>query len=97
MTRLLDRFDHFLIDLDGVVYLGDQLTPCAAETFTALNEAGKRLRFITNDPRQTANDYAKKLTRLGIPAEPPEFLSGPLRLHVGGDGRTEPDPSRLHH
>ncbi len=75
MTRLLDRFDHFLIDLDGVVYLGDQLTPCAAETFQALREAGKRRCFITNDPRHTANEYAKKLIRLGIPAEPSEFLT----------------------
>ncbi len=75
MNRLLDRFDHFLLDLDGVVYLGDQLTPCAAETFTALRQAGKRRLFITNDPRHTAHGYAAKLTRLGIPAAPAEFLT----------------------
>ncbi|MDC4223058.1 MAG: hypothetical protein MPW15_02115 [Candidatus Manganitrophus sp.] len=75
MNRLLDRFDHFLIDLDGVVYLGDQPTLCAAETFTALNDAGKRRLFITNDPRHTAQGYATKLARLGIPADPAEFLT----------------------
>lgn len=75
MTRLLDRFDHFLIDLDGVVYLGDQLTPCAAETFKALQEAEKRRLFITNDPRHTSEGYAAKLSRLGIPAQPEEFLT----------------------
>lgn len=75
MKRLLDRFDQFLIDLDGVVYLGDRLTPCAAETFNALKEAGKRRLFITNDPRRTANEYAEKLVRFGIPAGPEEFLT----------------------
>ena len=92
MTRLLDRFDHFLIDLDGVVYLGDEPTPRAAETFAALKEAGKRRRFITNDPRHTASDYAKKLNRLGIPAEPEEFLTSgraaALYLQKQGDAET---------
>lgn len=90
MNRLLDRFDHFLIDLDGVVYLGDQPTPCAAETFTALNDAGKRRLFITNDPRRTADGYAAKLARLGIPADPAEFLTSgrAAALYVQREGKT---------
>ncbi len=91
MKRLLDRFDHFLIDLDGVVYLGDQPTPCAPETFNALKEAGKRRLFITNDPRHTANDYARKLIRLGIPADPAEFLTSgrAAALYLENEGKTD--------
>ncbi|MDC4204313.1 MAG: HAD-IIA family hydrolase [Candidatus Manganitrophus sp.] len=90
MNRLLDRFDHFLIDLDGVVYLGDQPTLCAAETFTALNDAGKRRLFITNDPRHTAQGYATKLARLGIPADPAEFLTSgrAAALYLQREGKT---------
>lgn len=89
MTPLLDRFDHFLIDLDGVVYVGDRPTPRAAETLAALQAAGKRRCFITNDPRHTADAYAGKLRRLGIPAEPAEFLTSgrAAALHLEREGR----------
>jgi ribonucleotide monophosphatase NagD (HAD superfamily) len=43
---LAERFDAFLLDLDGVVYLGDEPLPGS-------REAGKKLRFLTNDPRPT--------------------------------------------
>ncbi|MBI3804605.1 MAG: HAD-IIA family hydrolase [Nitrospirae bacterium] len=87
--RLIDRFDHFLIDLDGVVYIGDRPTPRAAETLNALHAAGKKRRFITNDPRHTADVYAQKLRRLDIPAEPTEFLTSgrAAALYLQKEGR----------
>ena len=75
MNRLLDRFDHFLIDLDGVVYVGEEPTPRAAELLRLLRQEGKSRLFITNDPRHTSREYAEKLNRLGIPAAADEFLT----------------------
>jgi HAD superfamily hydrolase (TIGR01450 family) len=63
------HFDGYALDLDGTVYLGDELLPGAAETVRALRDAGARVVFATNRPLDTAAHYAAKLTRLGIPTE----------------------------
>jgi HAD superfamily hydrolase (TIGR01450 family) len=57
----------YVLDLDGTVYLGDELLPGAAETVRRLRDCGSRVVFVTNRPLDTAAHYAAKLTRLGIP------------------------------
>lgn len=91
MNRLLDRFDHFLIDLDGVVYIGSGLTPRAAEVLEAMRAAGKTRLFITNDPRHTTEAYAEKLNGLGIPAKGSEFLTSgrAAALHLQSSGKKD--------
>jgi HAD superfamily hydrolase (TIGR01450 family) len=59
-------YPGYAFDLDGTVYLGDALLPCAAETIATIRRAGSRIVYVTNKPLQTAADYAQKLTRLGI-------------------------------
>lgn len=91
MNRLLDSFDRFLIDLDGVVYIGDQLTPRAAEVLGLLRQGGRRRLFITNDPRHTSKEYAEKLNRLGIPAAADEFVTSgrAAALYLQNEGSLE--------
>ena len=48
---LAEHFDHFLIDLDGVVYLGAEAIPGSVDAVLELRRRGKLVRFITNDPR----------------------------------------------
>jgi HAD superfamily hydrolase (TIGR01450 family) len=60
------RFDGYAFDLDGTIYLGDELLPGAKETIEDIREGGGRVVFVTNKPLETASDYAAKLTRLGI-------------------------------
>jgi len=57
----------YLFDLDGTIYLGDALLPGAAETVAALRAAGRRTIFLSNNPTRTRQQYAAKLTDLGIP------------------------------
>jgi glycerol 3-phosphatase-2 len=64
--RLADRFDCFLIDLDGVVYVGESPTEGAVETINLLKKSGKIVIFLTNDPRKTAAEYSEKLREMGI-------------------------------
>ncbi len=61
-------FAGYALDLDGTVYLGDELLPGAAETVGGLRAVGARVVFVTNKPLETAAQYAAKLTALGIPA-----------------------------
>lgn len=63
---LADRFDGFLIDLDGVVWIGREPVPGSAEALRALLEAGKRLVFVTNNPGRLPSAYAERLRELGV-------------------------------
>ena len=64
-----------VLDLDGTVYLGEAALPGAQRTVTALRDAGKRIIFCSNNPTKHPEDYAAKLTRLGIPADPAEVFT----------------------
>jgi HAD superfamily hydrolase (TIGR01450 family) len=76
------RLPHrgWLFDLDGTVYRGDALIPGAAETIAALRAEGRRVAFLSNKPIQTRDDYAGKLTRLGIPTRSAEVINSSLVL-----------------
>ena len=60
---LVERFDAFLFDLDGVVYLGDELLPGSREALVRLRETGKEVRFLTNDPRPTWEQLRRQASR----------------------------------
>jgi phosphoglycolate/pyridoxal phosphate phosphatase family enzyme len=62
------RYSAYLFDLDGTIYLGDELLPGAAETLAALRAQGRRTIFLSNNPTKTRQQYVEKLTRMGIPA-----------------------------
>ncbi|QYJ16069.1 Sugar-phosphatase AraL [Rubrobacter xylanophilus DSM 9941] len=73
--RAPDRiFGGYVFDLDGTVYLGDELLPGAAETLAELKRLS-RVVYLTNKPLETPADYAAKLTRLGLETSPEEVVS----------------------
>lgn len=63
---LADEFDGFLVDLDGVVWVGRELVPGAAEALRSLIGAGKQIVFVTNNPGKPASEYARRLAEAGI-------------------------------
>lgn len=60
-------FEAYLFDLDGTIYLGDELLPGARKLIDGLREAGKVVRFLSNNPTRSPIQYQEKLNRLGIP------------------------------
>jgi HAD superfamily hydrolase (TIGR01450 family) len=58
-----------------VIWRGDQPIPNAAEGVAALRAGGVRVVFVTNNSSGTRADYAAKLTRCGVPAEPDDLLT----------------------
>jgi len=74
-VAIVDRFDGFLIDLDGVVYVGDGLVPGSDHAIAALQERGKHVLFLTNDPRSSRDEYAAKLRRLGLDVDASRILT----------------------
>src|SRR5436190_9627082 len=66
--RLLDGYDAVLLDLDGTVYRGAEAVPGAPEAVRAARDAGKAIRFVTNNASRSPADVADQLRSLGIPA-----------------------------
>ena len=101
---LAQRFDVALLDLDGVVYVGDGAVPGVAEALRQARDAGMRLAFVTNNAARPPAGIADRLNRLGVAAEPTEVITsaqtaahylaerlppGAAVLVVGTDGLTE--------
>lgn len=55
-----------LFDLDGTVYIGGKLIPGAKEAINALRRGGIKIVYLTNNSSADAEEYACKLTRLGV-------------------------------
>lgn len=69
------NFLGYIFDLDGTIYRGEKLIPGAQEVIQRLKNLGRRIVYLSNKPLQTREDYAAKLTRLGIPTEPKEVIN----------------------
>lgn len=74
------RFQGYILDLDGTIYLDDRAIPGAAETVRHLREQSCQVVFISNKPLQRRAFYATKLTRLGIPATPEDVITSAFVL-----------------
>jgi glycerol 3-phosphatase-2 len=75
VTVLVDPYDLIILDLDGVVVLGDRPVDGAVAAVERLRAMGKKLRFVTNNASRTSSEVAQMLTGLGVPAEPSEVLT----------------------
>ena len=64
---LADQFDGLLIDLDGVVWVGRELLPGAADALQRLLANGKEIVFVTNNSVRQPDSYAVRLREAGIP------------------------------
>ncbi len=71
----IPRYDAYIFDLDGTVYLGDALLPGADRTIARLRDAGSQVIFLSNNPTRTREQYAAKLTALGIPTTADEVIN----------------------
>jgi glycerol-1-phosphatase len=77
MTSLipLERYPAFAIDLDGVVWRGDELIDGAAEGLAAVRAANKQVLFLSNNSSYRPAWVAARLAGWGIEAQPSEVLT----------------------
>ena len=57
----------WVLDLDGVMWLGDRPIPGSAEAVSRLDEAGHTVAFCTNNSSARLDAYVEKLVRFGVP------------------------------
>jgi NagD protein len=80
LRRPARLYDGYVFDLDGTIYLGESLLPGALETVRHLRAAGRSILFLSNNPLRTREDYAAKLTRLGIAAGAADVINSSFVL-----------------
>ena len=74
-TKLLQSMKLFLFDMDGTLYLGNQLYPFTIELLNTIKANGGKYLFMTNNSSKSVLDYVKKLEKLGIQATREEFMT----------------------
>ncbi|MCF2706038.1 HAD-IIA family hydrolase [Arcanobacterium haemolyticum] len=62
-----ELYDAYIFDMDGTIYLGDELLPGAKRLIEGLRKLGKPVRFLSNNPTKDPQLYVEKLEKLGIP------------------------------
>lgn len=79
MNDLKDLLDArlFLLDMDGTLYLGDDVFPGAVNFIHTLADTGRQYIYLTNNSSRAGTDYITRLRRLGFPCEAENvFTSG---------------------
>jgi HAD superfamily hydrolase (TIGR01450 family) len=72
---LLANKTLYLLDMDGTLYLGEKLFPCALPFLQAVREGGADYLFLTNNSSRGSHDYVEKLNRMGIRAREEDFFT----------------------
>jgi len=92
----------FIIDMDGVIYHGNQLLKGAAELVEWMDKNRKLYLFLTNSSERSPIELAQKLSRLGIDIEPKHFYTSALATasflasqHPGGSAYVIGEPGLI--
>jgi glycerol 3-phosphatase-2 len=67
-----------VLDCDGVLWLGDEPLPGAADAVSRFRGAGLPVGFMTNNSSLPVDAYVEKLGRLGFEADSSEVLTSAL-------------------
>ena len=68
-------YDAALLDLDGVLYLGDEGIGHASAAVAQARSGGMRIAYVTNNASRPPEQVAAHLCRLGIPAVPHDVVT----------------------
>ena len=77
-----------LLDLGGVLYVGEEPISGAVDAVERLRAAGLPLRLLTNTTRRTRQQVHEKLRRLGFEVDETEIVTAPVavRSHLRAEG-----------
>lgn len=76
--NILQQKQGFIIDMDGVLYHGNNLLPGAKDFVEWLKQTGKSFLFLTNSSERSQKELQQKLDRLGIEVGEEHFYTSAL-------------------
>ncbi len=68
-------YEGYVFDLDGTIYLGDELLPGVGRLIPKLRELDKRVVFLSNNATRDPEQYAEKLGGLGLKTPASEIVN----------------------
>jgi 4-nitrophenyl phosphatase len=68
--ELAGKYSGLILDMDGVLYRGQEPLPGAQVLVPALRSAGLSFILLTNNSTLTPQEYSAKLARMGIVVDP---------------------------
>lgn len=74
----LGRIDGFLFDVDGVLHVGRDPIPGAADVLSLLNERAIPYRLLTNTTTASRASLAAKLREMGLPVDEAVLITAPV-------------------
>ncbi len=79
MSNLTD-ITHLIIDMDGVLYRGDEPLPRLHDFFAFMRRQPIPFILATNNSTRTQQQYVEKMARLGVQIFPEEVLTSGLTV-----------------
>lgn len=74
MKKISDK-KLFLLDMDGTIYLDNDLFDGTIDFLSEVKARGGRYLFVTNNSSKSVDAYVSKLNKIGIPACEDDFLT----------------------
>ena len=74
-ASLLKEKKLWLFDMDGTIYLGNQVFPGTVPLFSAIRSRGARYMLVTNNSSRSVETYIEKVRKMGIDAGPEDFYT----------------------
>lgn len=74
-SPIVEAHDLVMFDLDGVVYVGSDAVDGVADRIERIRETGRHVAFVTNNASRTPAQVAKKLSGVGVAAEPTDVVT----------------------
>ena len=71
----LENKKLFLLDMDGTIYLDEELFDGTVDFLAHVQAIGGKYLFLTNNSSRSVEAYIEKMHRLGIPTERGDFLT----------------------
>jgi len=65
----------FLLDMDGTIYLGDNLFDGTVDFLERVKQRGGKYLFVTNNSSRSVSAYVERLENMGVPASKEDFLT----------------------
>lgn len=68
-------YDAYIFDMDGTIYLGDELLPGVKRLIEELRRHDLPVRYLSNNPTKDPQLYVEKLAKLGLPTDISEIAN----------------------
>lgn len=73
--EILKNKKLFIFDMDGTIYLGEQVFPFAIDFISKLRKAGKKILFFTNNASRSPETYVSRLEKMGFSPSRDEIMT----------------------